>query len=51
MKKITLFFVYDGTLSPIMSDPDMAYMSNEVYELVFFTLLVVVRDKLSLKIK
>ncbi|PHT36000.1 hypothetical protein CQW23_23700 [Capsicum baccatum] len=31
---IEIFLDYDGTLSPIVDDPDRAFMSNEVYELV-----------------
>lgn len=29
-KKIAVFLDYDGTLSPIVDDPDLAFMSNEV---------------------
>jgi len=29
-KKIAVFLDYDGTLSPIVSDPDIAYMTDEV---------------------
>lgn len=29
-KKIALFLDYDGTLSPIVNDPDKAFMSPEV---------------------
>ncbi|PHU04583.1 hypothetical protein BC332_25405 [Capsicum chinense] len=31
---IEIFLDYDGTLPPIVDDPDRAFMSNEVYELV-----------------
>jgi hypothetical protein len=34
-KEIALFLDYDGTLAPIVRDPERAYMSNEVNELVF----------------
>ncbi|XP_043810405.1 probable trehalose-phosphate phosphatase F isoform X2 [Manihot esculenta] len=36
-KKIAIFLDYDGTLSPIVVDPDQATMSDEVYELVGLT--------------
>lgn len=29
-KKIAIFLDYDGTLSPIVDDPDRAVMSNDV---------------------
>lgn len=29
-KKIVMFLDYDGTLSPIVNDPDRAFMSDEV---------------------
>lgn len=29
-KKIAIFLDYDGTLSPIVDDPDCAYMSTDV---------------------
>ena len=29
-KKIVMFLDYDGTLSPIVQDPDRAFMSDEV---------------------
>ena len=29
-KKIVVFLDYDGTLSPIVNDPDLAFMSDEV---------------------
>jgi hypothetical protein len=29
-KKIVMFIDYDGTLSPIVADPDAAYMSDAV---------------------
>lgn len=29
-KKIAVFLDYDGTLSPIVDDPDRAFMSDEV---------------------
>lgn len=29
-KKIVMFLDYDGTLSPIVDDPDRAFMSDEV---------------------
>lgn len=30
-KRIVVFLDYDGTLSPIVNDPDLAIMSDEVY--------------------
>ncbi|XP_010534066.1 PREDICTED: trehalose-phosphate phosphatase B-like isoform X2 [Tarenaya hassleriana] len=33
-KKIVMFLDYDGTLSPIVEDPDKAYMSDEMREAV-----------------
>lgn len=32
-KQIVMFLDYDGTLSPIVDDPDRAFMSKKVYEL------------------
>lgn len=29
-KKVVVFLDYDGTLSPIVEDPDKAFMSTEV---------------------
>ena len=29
-KQIVVFLDYDGTLSPIVEDPDLAFMTNEV---------------------
>lgn len=29
-KKIVMFLDYDGTLSPIVDDPDQAFMSHDV---------------------
>lgn len=29
-KQIVMFLDYDGTLSPIVEDPDRAFMTNEV---------------------
>lgn len=29
-KKVVVFLDYDGTLSPIVDDPDRAFMSDEV---------------------
>lgn len=34
-KSIVVFLDYDGTLSPIVSDPDRAFMSNPVHETLF----------------
>lgn len=39
-KQIVTFLDYDGTLSPIVADPDKAYMSQKVhllFSLVLFT--------------
>ncbi|KAF5960959.1 hypothetical protein HYC85_002168 [Camellia sinensis] len=33
-KQIVMFLDYDGTLSPIVEDPDRAYMSDAVYSFV-----------------
>ncbi|KAK6155587.1 hypothetical protein DH2020_009835 [Rehmannia glutinosa] len=33
-KQIVVFLDYDGTLSPIVNDPDRAFMSDPVYEFV-----------------
>ena len=47
-KKVVLFLDYDGTLSPIVDNPDRAFMSNNVRIycvvstlLVFFSYFVV----------
>ena len=37
-KKIVMFLDYDGTLSPIVEDPDQAFMSKEVHLLLFSVL-------------
>jgi len=34
-KQVVVFLDYDGTLSPIVADPDKAYMSKKVS--LFFT--------------
>ena len=34
MKEIIIFLDYDGTLSPIVTDPDKAYISDEVSKCV-----------------
>uniref|UniRef100_A0A161ZWB8 Trehalose 6-phosphate phosphatase n=1 Tax=Daucus carota subsp. sativus TaxID=79200 RepID=A0A161ZWB8_DAUCS len=36
-KKVVLFLDYDGTLSPIVDNPDQAFMSNNVLEFVGLT--------------
>ncbi|KQK18917.1 probable trehalose-phosphate phosphatase 8 [Brachypodium distachyon] len=33
-KQVVVFMDYDGTLAPIVADPDMAFMSNEMREAV-----------------
>ncbi|TVU51325.1 hypothetical protein EJB05_02743 [Eragrostis curvula] len=33
-RRIAMFLDYDGTLSPIVNDPETAYMSNEMREMV-----------------
>lgn len=35
-KQIVMFLDYDGTLSPIVEDPDRAIMSDEVSVFFFF---------------
>jgi trehalose 6-phosphate phosphatase len=35
-KKIVMFLDYDGTLSPIVDDPDRAYMSESVRNFLSF---------------
>ena len=32
-KRIVMFMDYDGTLSPIVTDPDMAFMTAEVSDI------------------
>jgi trehalose 6-phosphate phosphatase len=34
-KRIVMFMDYDGTLSPIVTDPDMAFMTPEVTVLIY----------------
>ena len=34
-KKIVLFLDYDGTLSPIVNDPDVAFMTDKVNRLIW----------------
>ncbi|XP_028098417.1 probable trehalose-phosphate phosphatase G [Camellia sinensis] len=36
-KQMVMFLDYDGTLSPIVDDPDLVFMSDEVYDLVGLT--------------
>ncbi|RZR94919.1 hypothetical protein BHM03_00023690 [Ensete ventricosum] len=36
-KLVVVFLDYDGTLSPIVDDPDRAFMSDSVYEFVKLT--------------
>jgi len=38
-KRIVVFLDYDGTLSPIVNDPDRAFMSDEVNNLVLVNLI------------
>lgn len=45
-KKIVMFLDYDGTLAPIVENPDQAFMTNEVclnllYKLVYVYWFVV----------
>lgn len=37
-KSIVVFLDYDGTLSPIVDDPDLAFMSDEVHNLCLLNL-------------
>lgn len=39
-KRIVVFLDYDGTLSPIVNDPDCAFMSDEVIHLQIIHLIV-----------
>lgn len=36
-KRIIMFLDYDGTLSPIVDDPDRAFMSDAVCDVNFYT--------------
>lgn len=36
MKQVLIFLDYDGTLSPIVENPDQAYMAPEVCFFVYF---------------
>ena len=38
-KKVVVFLDYDGTLSPIVEDPDRAFISEEVTVRYFFWLM------------
>lgn len=38
-KKIVMFLDYDGTLSPIVDDPDRAFMSDKVSTLLLLKFL------------
>lgn len=42
-KQIVMFLDYDGTLSPIVEDPDRAFMTNEVrfYSSLLLTLVLI----------
>lgn len=40
-KKLVMFLDYDGTLSPIVDDPDRAFMSGDVRNLIGIQLTVV----------
>lgn len=46
-KKIVVFLDYDGTLSPIVDDPDRAFMSPEVncYFYYFLNLNISLKSK------
>ena len=41
-KQIVMFLDYDGTLSPIVEDPDRAFMTHEVSSIfsVFFYMVI-----------
>lgn len=36
-KMVVVFLDYDGTLSPIVDDPELAFMSNSVYRNLCFS--------------
>lgn len=38
-KRIALFLDYDGTLSPIVDNPDCAFMSENVCDVIFSSIL------------
>lgn len=38
-KKIAMFLDYDGTLSPIVEDPDKAFMTTEVGLIILFSVV------------
>jgi trehalose 6-phosphate phosphatase len=44
-KRIALFLDYDGTLSPIVDNPDCAFMSDNVCNILLH--LIVVHNKLN----
>lgn len=39
-KQVVMFLDYDGTLSPIVDDPDRAFMSEAVCDLLSYLLLI-----------
>jgi trehalose-6-phosphatase len=43
-KKIVMFLDYDGTLSPIVDDPDRAYMSETVRKFLHFNHILVMEQ-------
>lgn len=54
-KKIVVFLDYDGTLSPIVQDPNKAFMSDKVIffypvDFVYFTYMTTVLDSSIIKV-
>ena len=46
-KKIVMFLDYDGTLSPIVQDPDRAFMSEEVSINYHYHHLILITERIS----